>query len=211
MAVNPIARDGRKTKRPNRAADHRENLLNGELVAKSVLQTLQVMVHGHSLGLEEYNGHFFGHLDWRVIFAFCEVKKLSGSLVDDGLISKDEFQLGLLKSRKSQSLFADRIFKMFDCNKDGMIEFQEFVKELVCALLKESDLALPGEIVDAIIDRTFEDADQKRDGKIDIEEWKQFVVRYPLVLRNMTIPYLKDMTTAFPNFTVKPEMEDDSD
>ncbi|OWM72151.1 hypothetical protein CDL15_Pgr018034 [Punica granatum] len=146
-------------------------------------------------------------------------KKLSSSLVDDGLISKDELQLGLFKSRKKQSLFADRvsydhkfntshsrplilsfptccnipllsqIFKLFDYKQDGVIEFQEFVRslsvfhpaapqeekaifafklydtwetgfierdevrELISALLEESDLVFPSDIIETIINK----------------------------------------------------------
>ncbi|XP_048141210.1 uncharacterized protein LOC115740764 isoform X3 [Rhodamnia argentea] len=183
--------------------------------------------------------HRFGHKDFEALasqtcFNAGEVealyvlfKKLSSCLVDDGLISKEELQLGLLQSRKKRSLFTDRMFHLFDLKHDGVIEFQEFVhslsvfhpsapreekalfafqlydiwqtgfigrrevEELILALLKESDLILPWDAVDAIIDKTFQEADGKRDGKIDLEEWREFAAKNPSILKNMTIPYLK--------------------
>ncbi|KAJ9706206.1 hypothetical protein PVL29_001654 [Vitis rotundifolia] len=160
-------------------------------------------------------------------------KKLSNSVVDDGLISKEEFRLGLFRNSKKQSLLADRIFNLFDLKHDEMIEFGEFirslsifhpdapqeekiacfieheeVKEMVFAFLNESDLILSDDLVEAIIDKTFSDVDTKGDGKIDPEEWNEFISWNPSTLKNMTIPYLKDIGTSFPSFVLRSDPED---
>ncbi|KAL2551095.1 Calcineurin B-like protein 4 [Forsythia ovata] len=154
-------------------------------------------------------------------------RKLSSSVNDDGVISREEFQLGLFRNSNEQSLFADRMFNLFDSNNDGEIDFGEFirslstfhpdtpqvekaiftfklydiwqtgfikreeVKKMITELLKESSLIISDDFIEAIIDKTFEEADYGRDGKIDIEEWKDFAIRNPSLLKNMTIPYLK--------------------
>ncbi|BAT72976.1 hypothetical protein VIGAN_01042400 [Vigna angularis var. angularis] len=171
-------------------------------------------------------------------------KKLSSSMVDDGVISKEEFQLGILGSSKKRSLFTDRLFQLFDSKRDGVIEFgvfirglsvfhpaapqaqkadfsfrlydicqkgfieREEVKEMICALLSESDLVLSNDIIEVVLDKTFEEADSKGDGRIDPEEWQEFVGRKPSLLRNMTIPYLKDLNTQFPSFKQTSGIED---
>ncbi|KAL3021612.1 hypothetical protein AAZX31_05G203200 [Glycine max] len=145
-------------------------------------------------------------------------KKLSSSIIHDGVISKEEFQLGLFGSSEKRSLFADRVFQLFDSKNDGVIEFGEFVKALsvfhpAAPQAQKADFAFRLYDISqrGFIERgeTFEEADSKGDGRIDPEEWQEFVARNPsLLLRNMTIPYLKDLTTQFPSFKLTSGIED---
>ncbi|RAL50989.1 hypothetical protein DM860_005345 [Cuscuta australis] len=218
------------------------------------------------------------HFTVKEVKALLELfNNLSSSLKDDGFISKEEFQIGLFRNSKTQSFFADRMFKLFDSTNDGVIEFGEFVralsifhpvasleekadcmkntlissknhrimnilltlfqfllaqshvavlfrlydvrqagfiehqgvKKMIMALLQESGLTLPEDIIQDMINKTFEEADSNDDGKIDAEEWKNFVCRNPPLLKNMTIPYLMDLTAAFPSFSTKLDTDDE--
>ncbi|XP_020548292.1 calcineurin B-like protein 10 isoform X4 [Sesamum indicum] len=127
-------------------------------------------------------------------------KKLSSSIIDDGLIHKEELQLALFR-------IVCVSFKLYDLRQTGFIEREE-VKQMVIAILMESDTKLSDELLELIIDKTFADADADKDGKINKEDWKAFVSRQPSLLRNMTVPYLKDITSVFPSFVFNTEVED---
>ncbi|GAA0160850.1 hypothetical protein LIER_17307 [Lithospermum erythrorhizon] len=171
-------------------------------------------------------------------------QSLSSSVIDDGVIQKEEFQLALLNSSNKSNLFADRLFELFDLKHNGVIEFGEFVRalsifhpraplaekiafsfrlydlrqtgyiepeelrDMVVARLNELDLALPEDTIEAIVDKTIQEADLKGDGKIDSEEWEAFVTRNTSLLKNMTLPFLKELSVAFPSFVIQTKVSD---
>ncbi|KAI7742960.1 hypothetical protein M8C21_010431 [Ambrosia artemisiifolia] len=153
-------------------------------------------------------------------------KSLSSSIIDDGLIHKEELRLALFNTPQGENLFLDRVFDLFDEKRNGVIEFEEFVhalsifhpcastedkinfafrlydlrqtgyiereevKQMLIAILMESEMTLSDDLLEAIIDKTFVDADADGDGKICKEEWKE------------------DITTAFPSFVFHTSVED---
>ncbi|XP_021628020.1 calcineurin B-like protein 10 isoform X2 [Manihot esculenta] len=141
-------------------------------------------------------------------------KKLSSSIVDDGLLHREELRLALLRTPASKNLFLDRL------TLRNLLMHSTFfilvllwrtkltVRQMLNAIILESDLQLSEEYLEAIIDKTFADADIDEDGKINREEWKAFVVQNPTLLKHMTLPSLTDITTAFPSFIFSTEVDD---
>ncbi|XP_057454814.1 calcineurin B-like protein 7 isoform X2 [Lotus japonicus] len=126
-----------------------------------------------------------------------------------GQIEFGEFvrSLSVFHPKASEAVKIKYAFKLYDLRHTGYIEREE-LKEMVQAILVESDLVLSDDVVETIVGKTFVEADSKGDGRIDLEEWKEYVGKNPSVLKNMTLPYLMDITQAFPSFVLNAETEE---
>uniref|UniRef100_A0A452Z4S7 Calcineurin B-like protein n=1 Tax=Aegilops tauschii subsp. strangulata TaxID=200361 RepID=A0A452Z4S7_AEGTS len=103
-------------------------------------------------------------------------------------------------------LYAPSIARTLPSQFDSLSTYRNWsfmqLKEMVLAILNESDLLLSDDAVEQIVDQTFKQADLNSDGRIDPDEWKEFASKNPALLKNMTLPYLKDITMSFPSFVV---------
>ncbi|XP_074317695.1 calcineurin B-like protein 7 [Silene latifolia] len=126
-----------------------------------------------------------------------------------GVIGFEEF-VRSLSIFHPRTPYADKIafaFNLYDLRSTGYIEREE-LREMVLAILQELDVILSDTLVEAMLDKAFSEADLNRDGKIDLEEWKETVSRNPTLLKNMTLPYLKELTTTFPSFLIDTQVHD---
>ncbi|PRQ58458.1 putative EF-hand domain pair protein [Rosa chinensis] len=103
---------------------------------------------------------------------------------------------------KMDIIMADA-FKLYDLRHTGYIEREEaspLYSYFGCSF------SYPGGLL------TFMEADGKADGRIDEEEWKEYVAKNPSLLKNMTLPSLmyvltlestsEDISLAFPSFVL---------
>ncbi|XP_060213376.1 calcineurin B-like protein 7 isoform X2 [Lycium barbarum] len=127
----------------------------------------------------------------------------------NGQIDFEEFvrALSIFHPRTPESEKIANAFKLYDLGRTGYIEREE-LKEMVTALLEESDLHLSDDVVEAIVDKTFKETDTKGDGRIDQEEWREYAAKNPTLLKNMTLPHLMDVNLAFPSFVLGKGVED---
>nr|KAJ0217891.1 hypothetical protein LSAT_V11C300105880 [Lactuca sativa] len=119
---------------------------------------------------------------WQILFDIFDIKK-------NGVIEFDEFvrSLSIFHPDAPESDKIEFMFRLYDLKHNGFIERDE----MVLALLSEMNVDLSNDEVEAILDKTILDADLNGDGKIDLEEWKAFIPKYPSLLNNMTLPLLR--------------------
>lgn len=143
---------------------------------------------------------------------------------DDLTMNLGEFQFALgYKGGADKSVFIERVFKLFDSNHDGLINFEEFVvglslltpnavpekklqftfaiydldnknkispsnlRYMLTEALKENVVPLTDPQIDKMVTDTFNQHDVNHDGFIDFDEYQQMCVKFPAILKPLTL------------------------
>ncbi|RZR90881.1 hypothetical protein BHM03_00018881 [Ensete ventricosum] len=131
-----------------------KSLIDPERLARETVCKLTIDFELPILATTSYLSILYYHFSVSEIEALYELfKKISSAVIDDGLINKEEFQLALFKTKKKESLFADRVFltkkrgkkmgdfcvcisfKLYDLKQQGFIERQEVTINLISSFL----------------------------------------------------------------------------
>ncbi|RRT49788.1 hypothetical protein B296_00051688 [Ensete ventricosum] len=127
-----------------------KSLIDPERLARETVCKLTIDFELPILATTSYLSILYYHFSVSEIEALYELfKKISSAVIDDGLINKEEFQLALFKTKKKESLFADRVFltkkrgkkmgdfcvcisfKLYDLKQQGFIERQELISSFL--------------------------------------------------------------------------------
>ncbi|KAK6285796.1 hypothetical protein POUND7_011975 [Theobroma cacao] len=129
----------------------------------------------------------------------------------NGQVDFGEFvcSLGIFHPKTPQETKTGYAFKLYDLRHTSCIEHEEI--PMLMPLSREFTVEGDG----SGYSKTFTEADAKGDGWIDEEEWKGYVTKSPLLLKNMTCPYLishvysppRVIAQAFPSFVLNGEAE----
>ncbi|KAL4583719.1 hypothetical protein LXL04_008302 [Taraxacum kok-saghyz] len=185
------------------------------------------LIHKEELQLALFNSAGGENLFLNRVFDLFDEKQ-------NGVIEFEEFVhvLSIFHPNAPMEQKIDFAFRLYDLRRTGYIEREE-VREMIVATLKETGMVLSEEILEQIIDKarllrfiliiqqsfilfvcfffcfqTFMDADADMDGRISKDEWRNFVIYRPQLLKNMTLPSLRDVTTAFPSFIFNTGVDD---